>query len=124
MALLCSLIHRAAVYRPTKSINAIRQELLDYPPTPTSDAVPCRLYAQVTEAMQRQWGKDLQIGGVVQFAGGTDIRPKLSSTEGLGDKLVITDQDGNSLGTWHVVGVQDPAATARVTVAAVKKWGT
>lgn len=121
MPYIASLIHAAAVYRPTvdRSSTGVRQASYGDSPVEGMSAVPCRLVVGETDRIERIFGADLNAGGLVYFAGGTDIRPNDLQPDAKNDLLTITDELGN-VTNWLVLNTKDPAGMHKMLVAAVK----
>jgi hypothetical protein len=123
MAYLRQLIHACDLYRPTTTRSASGQDKAVLPGTATTAAMPCFLQPGYTARVAKLFGADLQCDGVVYFAFGADVRPKVASTDGLNDRLVITAAGVTT--PWLVVGVREVAqARAGYVAAAVKRSAT
>ena len=123
MAYLRRLIHRAAVSRPgiTQTASGVRKEALAA--VSGMESVPCLLHPKPSKRITREFGADIQYEAIAMFKAGTDIRPKLGSTDGKNDRLVITDEDG-ATSSWLVVASLDSASARKLLVAFLKRSAT
>lgn len=123
MSYLRRLIHSCDLYRPTTTKSASGQTRETLPGSATTSGLACLLQAGRTRRLLQVFGADLECDGMVFFPHGTDVRPKVSGTDGLNDRLKITTAAGMT--EWLVVGVQEVAlARQGHVVAAVKRSAT
>lgn len=114
------LIHRCNLFRPTTSQDDTGAPKATMPGSPTAADVPCLLVPADAKRVAQMFGADIQCDAFVLFAGGADVRPSAHRSDGLNDKLVVTDEMGRS-SSWMVLASRDAGAARRQIIAAVRK---
>lgn len=117
------LIHSCDLYRPTTSKSPSGQTKAVLPGVATTTAMPCYLEAASPQRVRKLFGADVECDSLVFFEFGVDVRPKLLSTDGLNDRLRITNRLGVT--NWFVVSTKEiDRARKGEVVAAVKRSAT
>lgn len=119
MAYLRRLIHTCDLYRPTVAATSTGASQATMPGSPTTAGIKCLLHPRPSRRDLQPFGADVRCDALVFFPYGTDVRPKLASSDGKNDRLKITDELG-AVTYWTVEATREPASARRFVVAAVR----
>lgn len=112
------LVHLATVKRNTVSnVDGVAS------PSLADDAagVPCLLQEKIGRVQDGASGLWLEYDAVLFVPFGTDVRPKGSAGSDVPDVVVVTDQQGTTLGTFTVLHVADEAGMGHHLVASLRR---
>jgi len=113
----------AAVSRPTVSQSATGVRKATLAAVNGMSAVACALHPRDARKSTKEYGTDIEFDAMAYFPAGTDIRPGASQSDGLGDRLTITDETGSST-SWLVISTRDPANARKLKVAFLRRSAT
>lgn len=123
MPMIRRLKFSAAVYRPAISQSATGTRSVTLDAVSGMSAVPCMVHPRSVRRSSKEYGNDIEFDAMAYFKAGTDIRPGQSSSEGKGDRLTITDEQGGAT-DWLVVSTREPANARKLLVVLLRRSAT
>ncbi len=120
MPMITRLRHSAAVSRSSVSQSATGVRKATLAAVDGLSAVPCVLHPRDAKKSAKSYGVDIEFDAMAYFKADADIRPGATATDGLGDRLTVTDENG-TITSWLVISTRDPANARKLKVAFLKR---